>query len=235
MNTESFQERSYISRPSVIALVLIGFVLLALAARFLDMAKQSSWRANSMNNLRQIVRATLSYESVYSRFPTASASMGSNGDQFGWEIQIRPFIDTFCDGWGGQLDRSWNHPDSREMFQYEFAFFHSPLCEKKTDDNGYSLNHYAATLEAIPMDEAKTVETLDGNAKMFGEIAEGFQPWCKPGNSRSAANGVRFDESSFGNPTGNGVAFAFKDGSVQYRLVDEVQSDSSVVSSIQND
>ena len=70
------------------------------------------------------------------------------------------------------------------------------------------------------MGEPKLLAQLDGNKEMFGEIAAGFQPWAKPGNTRTIDSGIWFDEDSFGNPEYNGVCFAHVDGSVRYRILE---------------
>ena len=220
MQSETFEKQSYNRRPEIIALIVIGIVVLVLAFLFLGQVRRANRRTKSLNNLRQLALSCWNYENAHSRFPSASAPIGTNGDHFGWEIQIVPFIETFCNGWQGLLDQPWDHPDSRKVFQIENDFFHSPHCSEKFDENGYSLSHYAATLETIPMGEPRSFESLKSEMEMFGEIAAGFQPWGKPGNARTIGNGIWFDEDSFGNPEYNGVSFAYVDGSVRYELLE---------------
>lgn len=220
MHSETFEKRFYNHWPAIVVLTLIGFIVLALAVLLLGRLRADARRVDSMNRLRQLAFSSLSYEEAHSVLPSAAAPIETGGHIFGWEVRLMPFLDTFCDGWQGQLDRPWNHPDSRKMFELAISNFQSPHCNKKFDETGYGLSHYAATLETIPLGEPKRWEELNGDMKLFGEISAGFHPWAKPGNTRSIGNGIWFDEESFGNPEYNGVSFAYVDGSVRYELLD---------------
>lgn len=219
MQSETFEKQSYNRWPEIIALAILGIVVLSLAFLFLGQLRAAARRTDSMNRLRQLALSSLNYEDAHSCFPSACAPFVPDGPEFGWEVRLLPFLESFCNGWQGQLERPWNHTDSREMFQHEIEYFQSPHCTMKSE-NGYGLSHYAATLETIPMGEPKTYGSLKSDMKMYGEIAAGFQPWGKPGNSRTIGNGIWFDEDSFGNPEYCGVSFANVDGSVQYELLD---------------
>jgi prepilin-type processing-associated H-X9-DG protein len=55
------------------------------------------------------------------------------------------------------------------------------------------------------------------NTIMFGEVAERFQAWGRPGNWRDPALGINKSPDGFGcKPSRGGASFSFCDGSVHY-------------------
>jgi hypothetical protein len=53
---------------------------------------------------------------------------------------------------------------------------------------------------------------------MFGEVCNGYKPWGQPGNTRSFADGIQFNENTFGTRSEHrsGAVFALADGSTKF-------------------
>lgn len=224
MNTESesFEPEPASDLAAYVVMAIAAIIIVSFFFLFVSRIRSDSRRSISIEKLKSIGFATLSFEETYEHMPSADVSHRAFGASKGWEIKIRPFMDTFCIGWDNLETSEWDAPECKERSSYLMPEYMSPHLseEYNYDENGYGLCHYSATLEVIPFGEPKLLEDLDGNKKMYGEIAAGYQPWAKPGNSRTIGNGIWFDEKSFGNPEYNGCCFAFVDGSVRYEVLD---------------
>lgn len=189
--------------------ILIGILLPAVRQ-----IRQAARKATSMNNVRQLVLGAQNYESAHQRFPSAQKQI--EGTEHSWEISIFCFLEANNLYSSISFSQSWNSSTNSHLFSREIPCFLNPSEPGKFDENGFGLCHYTANESVIGLSPGKTLDEVDPNEVMFGEISDGYIAWGKPGNCRPFENGIRFDASSFGNPEMPGAVVGYANGASNF-------------------
>lgn len=183
--------------------------------------RESQFRMQSRNNMKQLLLGLHNYESTYGTLPPGAITTAEGRGYRGWMPAIGPFL-SFRDAWGerrGQL--AWDDPEVAHFGKGAlYNLVHPELgYDGQFDDRGFALTHYAGNVHVLPNNRGmKLDEVTDGlqNTIAVGEVAENFQPWASPRNCRDPADGINDVPWGFGGPTWqNGAQFGFMDGSVR--------------------
>jgi prepilin-type processing-associated H-X9-DG protein len=176
-------------------------------------------RAQSTNNLKHIALALHNYHNANHSFPP-----GATFDQLGrpmhsWQTLILPYIE--FEGLPQQvhLDKRWNDPINRSVFQTVIPPYLNPGIHVLKNEAGYALSHYAANAVMLGGDQTRKLSDVsDGTSMTFiaGEVASDFKAWGDPTNWRDPQLGINRSPKGFGSVYPGGANFLFIDGSVKF-------------------
>lgn len=203
------------------AIVLFGFAY-QLYEAFSNADGHGPSRAESLNNLKNIVLSTHNYASQHDGKVPPYALVGPEGtENFGWTISLLPYLENTALYGQIDLEKPWNDPANRESSSVHIKIFLNPLIQEPTEDSGYPLLHYAANSQVFRSDKTWSLDEIsakDGltNTILFGEISNHFRPWAAPGSLRDPAAGIGNGPNQFGMEGKAGlVSFGFADGSAR--------------------
>ncbi len=211
------QPRKSIRWIEIIVVVFAVAVMLGILLPALSQMRNAARRTQSLNTLRHLGLAAVNYESGRMRFPTASMKIRGSQCEHSWGVALLPNLEASNLTSQIDYDQPWDSARNSHVLSQEHPLFLNPLEHGSFDKKGYGLNHYAANSAVIlESGEAATLDSVQSNDVLFGEVSDGYLPWGQPGNARPYANGVRFDTTSFGNPSFAGAGVVFVDASTHW-------------------
>ena len=117
--------------------------LVALLLPAVQQAREAARRAQSKNNMKQLMLALHNYHDRFGHFP-ARASYDDNGKPLlSWRVHILPYID--AEGLYKQfkLDEPWDSPHNRPLLDVEMPIFRCPSDKKETKGPRWGTNYVA--------------------------------------------------------------------------------------------
>ena len=118
-----FVERHTTPGISSIAIAGVGVGMLLPAVQ---QVRGASRRVQSINNMRQMVLASLNYESAYQKMPPAY-SMNEDGKKLlSWRVHLLPFLEQNDLYEQFKLDEPWDSPHNKELIEQMPAIFENP-------------------------------------------------------------------------------------------------------------
>jgi hypothetical protein len=188
---------------------------------FIAQARQSAWRTQSRNNLKQIALGMHNYHDTYQQFPPGAIVLPDGRGYRGWLPPLGPYIG-FNDPWSWEHQAAWDDPQVAKFGKGALPFLVHPDLgwHGQFDDRGFALTHYAGNAHMFPNNRGLRIsDIIDGtsNTLAVGEVAENFQPWASHWNRRDPADGINDVSWGFGGPPWqDGCQFAFADGTVRF-------------------
>lgn len=119
----AFTSRQPLPGSSVGAAAPIG---VALALPAVQAARSAARRAQSMNNLKQIVLALHNYHDVYQHFPPQYSTDAEGKPLLSWRVHILPFLEQQALYRQFKLDEPWDSPNNKRLAETVLAVYTSP-------------------------------------------------------------------------------------------------------------
>ncbi len=192
-----------------IAPVAIGLLLPAVQS-----ARESARRAQSMNNMKQIVLAMLNYESANGRLPPAYIANEKTGKPLlSWRVAILPYLEQQALYQEFHLDEPWDSEHNKKLAEKVVAVYRSPVSNAKPGMTNYLTVRGKDT--AFPGKEGvKMSQITDGTSNTIALVEANDSkavPWTKPDD-------FKYDEKNpgLGGLFPHGFNAAMCDGSVHF-------------------
>lgn len=176
-------------------------------------------RVVSISNLKQIGLALHNYHETHQTYPPGGTFDAVGRPLHGWQAMLLPFIEQKALHDRIDFSVSWDDPRNATAYRTEVSEYLYPFANKRRDNAGYALSHYAGNAHVLGGEVARSqAEVKDGasNTILAGEAAGAFQPWGYPANWRDPALGINRSPEGFGSPSPGGANFLFVDGSVHF-------------------
>ena len=146
------------------------------------------YRAQTVNNLKQIGLALQNYQSVYGRLPPPYVADAEGKPLYSWRVLILPFLEAEPLYAEFHLDEPWSSPHNAQFLRRMPLVFR-PLGRNRVDDNGRT--NFLAVVgpgSAFEGTEGQTIQLADGrsnfpdgtDATLAVVEARGPVPWTKP-------------------------------------------------------
>jgi prepilin-type processing-associated H-X9-DG protein len=183
---------------------------------------QAAYRAQSVNNMKQIGLGVYSYHAAEDVLPPG-ATMGDHGTLLhSWQTLILPYIEQGKLYEQIHLSLPWDDPANaaplREVIPVYLIASRRP--DPKHDASGRALSYYEGNAKVVGRTKGlKLADVTDGasNTILAGEIAGNFRPWGEPGHWRDPADGINAaPDRGFGSPFPGGANVLMLDGSVKF-------------------
>lgn len=199
-----------LDQEATVVPILVGMLLPAV-----QQVRAAARRTSSMNNSRQMILASLNYESAYGHFP-AQASYDKNGKPLlSWRVHILPFIEQNELYKQFHLDEPWDSPHNKKLISKMPPAFRSPSSAAPDGKTVY----LGISGEGMIFDgpnERKFAEMLDGSSNtafMVEANDEMAVEWTKPQDYEvDPRNPMR----GLGRTQPGGFIVTMTDGSVQF-------------------
>lgn len=114
---------------SVVVLLFGAGILVALLLPAVQAARGAARRAQSMNNMKQIVLALHNYEAQYQSFPPAFVADANGKPLYSWRVLILPYLGDPVAASASQrfdMSKAWDSPENRAISDMMVPIFHSP-------------------------------------------------------------------------------------------------------------
>ncbi len=190
--------------------------LFAPVSQALEKARESSMRARSMNNLKQIALAFWNYHDTSKHFPPPASHSRDGKPLLSWRVAILPFIEQQQLYQQFHLDEPWDSPHNKPLIEKMPAVFRSPKSKAAKGLTNYVVPVGGGALYSSAKDEPTVKDVTDGTSHtiMLVEVDdEHAVPWTKPDdmpfNPRDPKKGV-------GSLYERGFIAAYCDGSVRF-------------------
>ena len=189
--------------------VLIGMLLPAF-----QQTRVAAHRAQSMNNSRQMVLATLNYESAYGKFPAQGSYDEDGKPLLSWRVHVLPFIDQQELYEQFRLDEPWDSPHNKKLIKQMPAVYQSPTL----GDLGGKTVYLGVAGEGMAFDEEGKgiAEFTDGTSNTILTVEvnpEQAVVWTKPDDWSPNADRPK---QGLGGVQPGGFIVSFADGSAHF-------------------
>jgi len=180
--------------------------------------REAGRRTQSKNNLKQIGLALHNYHDFAASFP-AGGTFGPGGKgRHGWMTYLLPHVDQRPLYDQIDLNRSWNDPGQRTIFETTIHAYQYPQRQPPTAD-GYATAAYAANPLVVGPERGLSIRNItDGTSNTIaaGDASGNFKPWGHPANWRDVRLGINKSPDGFGSPFKGGAHFLMADGTVRF-------------------
>ncbi len=127
-----FRSESSSGSNSALTMVATSGVLVALLLPAMQAAREAARRAQSMNNLKNIMLALLNYESANGRFP-AYANFDEDGKPLlSWRVHILPYLDQVALYDQFRFDEPWDSPHNKQLISKMPEVYLDPSSQHST-------------------------------------------------------------------------------------------------------
>ena len=180
----------------------VGWLLTSGEPLVASSGRHAVWRAQSVNNLKQIGLGLHNYHERDATFPPGGTFDAHGSPLHGWQAMILPFLEQ--DDLYNRIDFGvpWDDPRNASPFRTTVRAYLFPGIPERRDAEGYAPSHYAGNAHVLGGDVPRSQRDVkDGtsNTLMAGEVAGGFKPWGDPTGWRNPRWG------STGRPRGSGA------------------------------
>ncbi len=153
-------------------------VLLGLLMPAVQSARQSAMRTNSMNSMRQIGLALLTYESANGHLPPSV--IVENGIERSWRVELLPYLDQNELYQKYRKDRSWDSPENQLVLNNMPAIFRSVPRPEANMTPFRGIGNATGILPSTGKG-LKLSEVLDGLSQTIAVVETSeMVPWTKP-------------------------------------------------------
>ena len=143
--------------------LLVIFVLLAMLGPFSRRGvRGAARRVQCLNNLRQIVLATHSYENVNGHLPPAYIADDDGKPMHSWRVLLLPYLEEKALFDRYDMDEPWDGPNNSKLHDEVVSLYHCPSSDADPKYTDYVL----ITGEGTAFDGDQTIK--------FGDIADGL-------------------------------------------------------------
>jgi len=153
-------------------------------------ARKAAQRTQSMNNLKQIGIALLSYEATHARFPTSYSVDEDGKPLLSWRVHVLPYIEAQGLYERFKLDEPWDSEHNKKLLPLMPQIYASPGANMQPGHTSYLAVVGEDTVIAPPVDKegkkttgSRAANIRDGssNTIMLVEADESeMAPWTKP-------------------------------------------------------
>jgi prepilin-type processing-associated H-X9-DG protein len=175
-------------------------------------SRDAAKRAQSTNNLKQIMLAMHNYHSTYDTFPPPAIKSKEGKPLLSWRVAILPYIEQQGLYEQFHLDEPWDSEHNKALIDKIPAVYRAPNAKTKATSSCY----YAFTgPDAIfKVDGTKLQEITDGTSNTIAVVeADRDIPWTKP---EDIPYDAEKDLPKLGGITEGGFNAGFADGSVRF-------------------
>ncbi len=193
------------------SVAVIG-VLISLLLPAVQSARSAARRAQSANNMKQIVLALLTYEQANRRFPARAIFSKDGKPLLSWRVAILPYLDQQNLYAQFHLDEPWDSPNNKPLGEIVVAVYSNP-----EHPMGNKTTYLAPVGKGLAWEGDKGLGIADFTDGMSNTIL-GVQvdeqhavPWTKPDDLE-----VDLNKPTAGlvNPSGPSFLAFFADGSI---------------------
>lgn len=159
--------------------MLVAGILFGLLVPRVRSARESAFKAQCTNNLKQIALALQSYRSQWGQFPPASTLDAQGNPAHSWRLLIVPYLESTTFYSQYHFDEPWDGPTNRLLHDIAPVLYRCP-CEAKSK---YSETSYVAIVgaqTAWTSDLSKTRHDPPGQALLIVEVAHSGIHWLEP-------------------------------------------------------
>lgn len=198
----------------LLALLAIGLLLPAIQS-----SREEARRMNSLNNLKQMGEALLSYHKTEKCLPPGGIIGEGETPLRGWMTQILPHTKSSALNKKMKPDEAWNSPGSWPWYQVPISEFRIPGEQINFTVEGYSLTQYLGNPHLLYRNSNVTFDQMEnGTAHTWvaGEVAGNYQPWAYTFNWRPLGTKLCEGVNSYGHPPWSGGHLLFADGKVSF-------------------
>lgn len=157
-------------------------ILIALLLPAVQSARTAARRAQSMNNLKQLVLAMLAYHDSHGSFPGRAIADDEGKPLLSWRVKLLPYLEQQGLYEQFHLDEPWDSPHNRTLIGAMPAVYRSPMSKAEPDKT----NYLAPTGEGMLFEGTKGKSFRDikdgtSNTIMIVEVDdEAAVAWTKP-------------------------------------------------------
>lgn len=192
----------------------VAGVLVALLLPAVQAAREAARRAQSMNNLKQLVLALFNYEDSYKSFPAHAIYDASGKPLLSWRVQILPYLEEQALYNEFHLDEPWDSPHNKKLLTRMPDVFQnptSPMPEGKTNYLAVVGKECVFDGSAEGMKLQKITDGLSNTILLVEADSDRAVEWTKPADWQFD---VKNPKNGLGSLRPGGWLTAFADGSV---------------------
>jgi len=207
-----------VSRDSVPSLnpLAAGPVGVALLLPAVQSARTAARRAQSTNNLKQIMLAMFNFESANGNFPPAAIADAEGKPLLSWRVAVLPYLENAPLYNEFHLDEPWDSPHNKTLIAKMPSVYKSPNVQP-ADPNStfYQVLTGGGAIFDSKVKGPKIAEVTDGTSNTIAVVEAGTAvPWTKPDDVVFDPEGDLPKFGGLGFPGGYNVGLA--DGSVKF-------------------
>jgi prepilin-type processing-associated H-X9-DG protein len=167
---------------AVLGIIVLAIALLLPATRS---ARPAAWRAQCVNNLKQIALALHKYEQVHKALPPAYTVDAGGRRLHSWRTLILPYLEHEALYRTIDLSKPWNDPANARALETSLPVFRCPEAAGLRDTTTYlAIAQPGGCL--IPGEPRRLAEITDGPAATLMVIEAGEEnavPWMAPADA----------------------------------------------------
>ena len=210
---QGFKQNSPVQQQLI--MVAVTGILVALLLPAIQAAREAARRAQSMNNMKQLMIALVSYETVHRAFP-AHANYSADGKPLlSWRVQILPYLDQETLYNQFKLDEPWDSEHNRKLIPLMPPAFDNPNIDEpgKTDYLALVGKECVMDGSSQGLHVAKISDGLSKTIVLVEADADQTVEWTKPDDWEFDPNNP---SAGLGHLRPGGWLAAFADGHIQF-------------------
>jgi prepilin-type processing-associated H-X9-DG protein len=156
-------------------------VAIAMLVPAVHSSRLAAQRAQSVNNLKQIVLAMHNFASAHERFP-ADVRSPDGKPLLSWRVQLLPFLEQQGLFHEFKLDEPWDSPHNKPLLEQMPPVFHVPATPAEPGMTFYrGFSGKRALFDKSAPKGIKIAEITDGTSNTIAVVeAKEAVPWTKP-------------------------------------------------------
>jgi prepilin-type processing-associated H-X9-DG protein len=219
-NLVLFQMAAQDHSPKAQMLVLaVGGILVALLLPAIQAAREAARRAQSMNNLKQLMLGMLIYSDAHKVLPPHASYSPDGKPLLSWRVHILPYMEENALYQQFHLDEPWDSPHNRTLIEKMPAVFDNPNIDEPGKTNYLALVGPECVMDGTA-EGIGFAKISDGTSKTIVLVeadADRAIEWTRPDD-------IKFDakdpHAGFGKLRPGGSNAAFCDGHIQFISAD---------------
>ena len=219
-NLVLFQMSSADGSPqSQLIMVAVTGMLVALILPAIQAAREAARRSQSMNNMKQLMLATLLYEDSHKVMPPNAIYSADGKPLLSWRVAMLPYLEQQALYSQFHLDEPWDSPHNRTLIEKMPAVFDNPNINEpgKTDYLALVGSECVMDGTAAGISFAKISDGTARTIVLVESDADRAVEWTRPDD-------IKFDaknpHAGFGKLRPGGSSAAFCDGHIQFISVE---------------
>jgi len=142
-------------------------------------ARESSARAQSINNLKQIALAMHNYHNTHNGFPPAAICDKKGKPLLSWRVALLPYLEQQDLYNQFKLDEPWDSEHNIKLAKKTVSVYMTPGVTKPGESNYRIFTGNGAVFDTIQQSRLQDITDGTSNTLMVIQAAEGV-PWSKP-------------------------------------------------------